>query len=775
MTEIAQFKRLKNLGIFRQFVWDGLKDFNKLNLIYGWNGSGKSTLSAVFEALELKTALDPTHYEQAEYQIVSTGGTTFDDKNVDQCNLPISTFNRGFVSRHIDWDKQLKGILLIDQKKITEVEQLNEKKKVASSKNQEVIAARAEITEAQKKRQDFLTQAAKRIRISLQIIATTDARYLNYDRTKLGQLIESNQQGLRSGSFVQTDARVIELTKEASPATKSILVTEFALSVSKDRYKKAFERLSELLLSTAENTAIERLKTHPDLQEWVATGLELHKAHESKECEFCGALLRTDRLDLLGKHFNTNYLEFQERLNKATIWLNDQTLQIPTLPNDDQLYEELQETYRQARLALSNSTQEFNAQLSKWAKVLSEKVTNQSLGTLFISQISDESLDRVQKCISDVTGILKRHNAKTKNFLDITKKAKDELELHYTSIELKDFDYFAKLEDTEKAIIEEKNLSDQLEKTQNEAAILEKSLSTTGLGADEFNKHLHRFLGHSEISLKIASGSIGYVIARGNSTKRTTGLSEGEKTAIALVYFMTKLKENGRTVSDQIVVLDDPISSFDSKHLFQAYAYIKEHCKDASQLFILTHNYTFFKLIRDWYDANNKNRSRKHPAKTPNANFYVLDVAMDGARQAIIKDAPISLIRYNSEYHYLFEKLNNFRAQGQLNIEGTYLAANLSRKLLETFFAFKFPNTSKDDFKALCDAAAKRSNKTDSVASEKIYRFINKYSHSNSIEMTGEATENTQGESGQIVQQIFEWVEDLDKTHYDEMLSAVAP
>jgi wobble nucleotide-excising tRNase len=775
MTTITQIKKLKNIGIFRQFGWAGLKDFNKLNLIYGWNGSGKSTLSAVFEAMELRVPLNAAHYAQAEYQIVKAGGTVVDNNNVDSCDLPLSTFNRGFIARHIDWDKQLKGILLVDQQKIADVEKLSEYRKIEAIQKENAVIAEAALDADTKTIQNFLTQSAKRIRTSLQVIATTDTRYLNYDRTKLSALINSQVQELRDGTFLQADTRVAELTKEASPASKPRLPNEFALPVSKERYQKAFERLSELLRTSAENTAIERLKDHPDLQEWVAMGLNLHNAHGSESCEFCGESLKSGRLDLLGKHFNTSYVEFQQRLQKATGWLNEQILQIPELPNDDELYEELQDAYREAKSELVTSVQDFNAQLNNWAKVLAQKVSNQSQTSLSVTQISSDSLEFVQKCEQAIADILTQHNKKTENFAAVTKQAKDALELHYASRELADFDYFSKLQNEKNTTSKLENLNAQLAQTRKEINNLEKKVSTAGLGAEEFNKQLHRFLGHSEISLRIAPDNIGYVIARGNSTARTEGLSEGEKTAIALVYFMTKLRENGRAVSDQIVVLDDPISSFDSKHLFQAYAYIKEHCKDAGQLIILTHNYTFFKLVRDWYDTTNKNRARKQPPKDPVANFYALDVDTTNARQSTIKDAPNTLIRYNSEYHYLFETLNNFRTQGQLNIESSYLAANLSRKLLETFFSFKFPNTSKDDFKALCDAATKRSTKTDSVASEKIYRFINKYSHSISIEMTGEATENTQGESGQVIQQILEWIEELDETHYKEMLAAITP
>ncbi|WP_122166035.1 hypothetical protein [Burkholderia stabilis] len=53
---------------------------------------------------------------------------------------------------------------------------------------------------------------------------------------------------------------------------------------------------------------------------------------------------------------------------------------------------------------------------------------------------------------------------------------------------------------------------------------------------------------------------------------------------------------------------------------------------------------------------------------------------------------------------------------------------------------------------------------------QKIYRFINKYSHSDVIEITEESAENLAGESHSVIGNIFQWLEEVDKKHYDEMI-----
>lgn len=242
------------------------------------------------------------------------------------------------------------------------------------------------------------------------------------------------------------------------------------------------------------------------------------------------------------------------------------------------------------------------------------------------------------------------------------------------------------------------------------------------------------------------------------------------KTAIAFVYFITKLKENGNRIDNTIVVVDDPVSSFDSNHLFHAYSFLKTQCIDAKQLFVLTHNFTYFKLVRDWFTTTNRNRAQKN--KPANAFFYQLDASSSQPRHSVLVDAADSLKNYGSEYHYIFKKLYKYRTKVTLDRDEAFLTANLARKLLESFFSFKFPR-GRANVNLLMDAGLVGCTVTTAELKEKIYRFINKYSHSDVIEITEESAENLAGESHSVLNNIFEWIEELDKKHFDEMVEVV--
>ncbi len=56
---------------------------------------------------------------------------------------------------------------------------------------------------------------------------------------------------------------------------------------------------------------------------------------------------------------------------------------------------------------------------------------------------------------------------------------------------------------------------------------------------------------------------------------------------------------------------------------------------------------------------------------------------------------------------------------------------------------------------------------------EKIYRFINKYSHNALIEIGEDSPENLVGESHNVIADIFTWMREVDSTHYEQMVSAL--
>ena len=57
---------------------------------------------------------------------------------------------------------------------------------------------------------------------------------------------------------------------------------------------------------------------------------------------------------------------------------------------------------------------------------------------------------------------------------------------------------------------------------------------------------------------------------------------------------------------------------------------------------------------------------------------------------------------------------------------------------------------------------------------EKIRKFINEYSHNDLIETNEDFVENLIGEGVSVISDIFDWINELDEKHYQEMMEVVS-
>jgi len=757
---IKKVKKLKVFGIFQNFVAKpDLFDFAKFNLFYGWNGSGKTTWSRLFSALAARKL--PDNFPSAEFELVLDDGTIIKHSNIGNFNQAVFVFNQQFVEDNIDWKKQgAKSIIVIAEDKIEERKRFFEiRDKILPLKRITAESKATLFAASEKERDSFLTDQARALKQSFQLIDTSDKRYLNYDRTKLKDFIRTNEEAIKKPGSILDAPALEKLRKQARPVEKPAVQCTLP-QVTKEKLKEAESRINELLAKTVVTQSISRLQENAGINNWVEEGLKIHEEHKSSTCEFCGRPLSDLRMELLRQHFSHAYKELMDKLQKAKEWLVGLTLGY-AFPEFGDLYDELQEEYKAALQDLQKKDKSVNDVLSYWIKALEDKLGNpfepiQAMET-GIESLASELLARTR----DVEAVVNKHNEKTANFKATLDKVKSDLELHYVSQALKEKKYFDLVVRIAKEGKEVEAANKAVFDAVEEMTKLEASLANVAKGADDFNKQLHAFLGRRDISLQYDANQKGYMIRRGKGAA-AVNLSEGEKTAIAFIYFIIKLAENGNDIKKSIVVIDDPISSFDANHLFHSLAFLKATCEEAMQLFILTHNFNYFKLVRDW--LMNKNDYKKNSMK---ARLFCIEVDKGDPRSASISNAHDSLGKYGSEYHYLFTRLRLFRDDSKLDLDSSYQVANYSRKLLEAFFSFKHPK-GRANFAQLMEVGCKE-GKVDSQVRDKVYRFINKYSHYQLIDFGESPVDNLLAEGENITAHVFDILKACDAIHHAEM------
>ena len=258
----------------------------------------------------------------------------------------------------------------------------------------------------------------------------------------------------------------------------------------------------------------------------------------------------------------------------------------------------------------------------------------------------------------------------------------------------------------------------------------------------------------------------GYYIKRTSTGKLATSLSQGEKSAVALVYFLSKMGEDGFELKDGVVVIDDPVSSLDSNYIFQAFGFIKAEMKMVGQLFIFTHNFEFFKNVKHWFKEYNKKEEKK-------AGFFMIENFFEERRFAKISLLDKLLEVYDSEYQYLFSVLYDFGYSNHDGLKKIYPIPNVARKFMETFLSFKFPSVTNFDkkFSKAKQEVAPR-EELDVAMIERIKRFVNAHSHADIDTMT---TWNIAqwSEGRDVVKDCLNLVKRLDSVHYEGLKKCI--
>ena len=302
-----------------------------------------------------------------------------------------------------------------------------------------------------------------------------------------------------------------------------------------------------------------------------------------------------------------------------------------------------------------------------------------------------------------------------------------------------------------------------MQRVDAEIAKLEREIVEHRKPAEELNDDLRKYLGHGELSLDIKD--TGYTLMRRGRPAHT--VSEGETTAIALLYFLKSLQDRRFQRARGVDVLDDPVSSLDAGALFLAFGLIRERVADAGQLFILTHNFSFFRQVRNWLRRLNW-KKRKRKSNRP-SQFFMLEFAQeDDVRNSTIQSLDPLLEQYDSEYQYLFARIHE-AATGlaSRDLEENYVFPNMARRMLESFLAFRHPQVAGGLRQKMKEVSF------DEVKKHRILRFLHTHSHSSSMgELEHDLTALAEGPS--VLNDLLEMIESEDSKHFSAMVTLVA-
>ena len=731
---ITRIKKLE-CGIFNNFEWGReLPDFCKFNLIYGQNGSGKTTLSRVLRDLELKRT--------PEYGVlISTDGPDIHGANFRNAGMSIRVFNSEFVSENVFSieGKNVSPIIVLGTKNKDKLDKLAEKRmELESAKSKQAIDLDKKST-AMKSLNDHCQSRGNAIKRML--AGPDDNTYLNYNKTRYRQrALEIFGNGNQSMHKLDNQARARLLALHHATPKREIDEPRYP----KRDWAALRDMVVDLLSQTVISKPIQSLMDDPDKAEWVRRGMDFYN---DNECPFCKKQMPEQRKLDLESHFDAEYedtLTLLDRLATHVRDVRESFLSDVKAPDCEIIHDSLHDAYMAAKAGLDDYRDNVKAYLDSLEATISHKRRY-----LFKSLAPDGILPPPDDGPSDnLIVIIREHNEMCLHLASRVADAREKLEYDYIA---EDHEFVQLHADSLVANRTADESANRVAALIDEVSTMESDVADHSKAAHDFNDDLSRYLGHGELRLDVREH--GYAISRNGDANPFP--SDGEKTAIALLYFLQSLKGDRFNIKEGIIVLDDPISSLDTNALFAAIGFIRERTQAAGQLFVLTHNFTFFREVREWFKSKNR------PNRRCDAQFYMLSSRSEGEnRQSEIRKLDPLLKDYGSDYHYLFKCV--WRGSKSLDsLESNYHLPNMARRLLDSFLAFRQPNIT--DLKG-------RMNKIefDAVKKQRIYAFINAHSHNFTIAEPEHAVDLLSEAPG-VLSDIMNLMKGVDPEHYSAM------
>lgn len=743
---IRRIQHIEAFGVFADFQWpSSLPEFKQFNLIYGWNYSGKTTLSRVFRCFEQK--LPHTDFAGAQVQLKAEDGT------VHRLSAPhtapvFRVFNSDFIRENLSFaDGSATPILVLGAEDIAKQEALKAKKT-----ERETLSVSMDSN--MRKKDDKADDIEKALTKYARDFIKNPLAEVNYDKRRFEpKVIECKA---TPEQYLLDDNALAEcLAVYRSTDKKAVLSTKLlSLSSVTDLKEKTAPLLARVVKA---NNPISRLKESPEVEAWVNEGRPLHAGKDA--CQFCGQPLPEDLMAQLTGHFSDDYENLMAELSALAKAIEAAKEEQIALDHKTDFYAELSERFTSEKSKLDKLLKARKATLGNLVEALSAKQTKAF--TSLECPAVDDSAEQISSVVEAVNTIVIEHNKRTMDFDKKRQEAFTKLEKHYAALFVREEKYNELLQQITdlKATISKQMTN--LGELDTEIRQLEQALSEAAKGAERINDLLAAYFGKGDLRVAV-SPEKRFQILRGAIVAKN--LSEGEKTALAFAYFITRVQDGRHPLADTRVVVDDPISSLDANHLFNTYALIKTQLAACRQLFISTHSFEFYNLIREWVaDDEGSKHAEKPQANWKKWSVFYVKRTDDG--EAVLEEIPTVLLRFKSEYHYLFSTLYHFDKTGSANYDCLLSLPNVVRRFMEAFGGIMIPR-----WAGLRGKLPKLF--PNDIERERVWKFINHYSHNTTI--TRSLTIPDTSECKAVVQACLKAVQDWDGDYFKDLEAEVS-
>lgn len=713
--QILSIKSLHNVG-----NWDYTatshntpKRFQRTNLIYGPNGSGKTSLANMFYGLAHDWPTETEHtFGHVSLEVGYEDKYSRETNNLDDPIFSqVHVFTRDMVKQAhaltVD-DATMSAILTLGTERVDRERRIAELEKALSDETEQLT----DVKNRKKRSESMITATVSEFQSDIfnalkgykgwvtkgrynQKLAERDLqKYVTGKTAEIDKILQGQPTTIEKViRFLESldENELSEHLKTLAEGEQRQLTPPVFIE---DNLIKRIDTINTLLEKVPNVTTLDTLDSNPGASNWVQQGIQLHE--DSEQCIFCGARLSTSRMADIRAHFSHEVEELQARLRQNKRDFEQEIGVVQTLAD-----------------SIRRLTYEFpdSADLRAFSQNYIDKLTRYMTWISDAKQIIGNKLNNVMIASSELlqttsipdpaalTDWINTYNHNSSRQAERKEIAETAIRSYYCSRHSLAYQraFTERNELNSQAILHE-NKIDQI---QEELSELRNFTGDPLPSAQSLNIRVSDLLGRDELHFEVDGDH--YQVTRNG--KPAVRLSEGEQTAITFVHFIEMIDVYTKNGGHPIVVIDDPVSSLDERIQYGVASMLRElmtkynprqkslKTSAVSQLFVLTHNFDFFRYL--YCLLAEKDKPVGPTSAYEIVSRYISDIRHPQLENWWVDDR--KKMEVFSSYHYAFGLLG--RELISVN-SGTTLSAmdsqllypNLARRLLEQFLAFEFPH-----------------------------------------------------------------------------------
>lgn len=658
----------------------------RFSLIYGKNGSGKSTISRGFRKL---TGAEESQIESAEVLDASGSIITVSEDEKDS----IYVFNEEFIEDNIRIDDDglntivVMGAVKDADDKIKKIQPTYEKCLAEAQAQQEVLNKYLD-TENDFCPEYYINEMQKVLKGD-NSWASRDAKIRNNKTNSkvrcntYSQFIRLHPTKSRDELILVYDAMMkkLEATKNGSKRIETTVPTlKFFADTESDIVSLLKEKIEKPVLSEREKSLFHILQDNNGNQRLTDIKTYFIGPHKTS-CPFCfqdvDEKYADDLVQSIEKILSKKVEEHQGKLLKARLSI----FEVNLMAFNELSQKKVKECEKKIEV-LNSSIEQVNELINQKIENVYEPILNEGFCLK----------NKYDECVTSLEELEKARKAFNEKSTDTKPLIK---ELTNVNNEIAYYDLKELYEKYQKRLEEQEIEKDKSEKLNQRANALKKQIDE--LEQEKKNAHIAMkainddlaYIFFSKTRLRIDYDHDKYVLYSHERLVEPGNVSVGERNAIGLCYFFNRIMENKDEEevfnSKYLLVIDDPVSSFDMENRIGILSYLKyklgQYLKgnDKTKFLLLTHD------MQTFYDMRHfmlELLSLKYGCSEGGAGKYARNLELENKNIATID------VRKRSEYTVLLGTVFDYAKE--IDSQYSVSIGNVMRKVMEAFGTFVY-------------------------------------------------------------------------------------